>query len=107
MSLDISLSAVRPTEVYSDNITHNLTGMASAAGLYRAMWRPEELNISKAGELIPILASGLQALLADPEKFTAMNPPNGWGDYSGFLDSVQKYLEACRAHPDADISVSR
>ena len=34
MSLDVTLTAVRPTEVYSANITHNLW-MAEEAGIYQ------------------------------------------------------------------------
>jgi hypothetical protein len=53
MSLDVWLTATRPCEVYSDNITHNLGEMADAAGIYKALWRPEEIGITKAAELVP------------------------------------------------------
>ena len=38
--------------VYSANITHNLTKMADEAGIYECLWRPEEIGITKAGQLI-------------------------------------------------------
>lgn len=44
MSLDVYLTAVRPTEVFSANITHNLGEMADKAGIYKACWRPEEIG---------------------------------------------------------------
>ena len=94
-------------EVYSANITHNLNTMADAAGIYEALWRPEELGISKAGDLVETLEKGLRALIAEPPKFQAMNPSNGWGNYEGLVSFVENYLEACRKHPEAQVRVSR
>lgn len=94
-------------EVYSTNITHNLTSMADAAGLYYVLWRPEELNLSTAEEVIPLLEDGLENLKADPEKYEAFNPSNGWGSYDQLLITVEEYLSACRKYPDALIEVSR
>lgn len=93
--------------LFQNNITHNLTSMADEAGVYRACWRPEELGITQAGQLIPILEKGVAALEASPAKYRAMNPSNGWGSYDGFLGWLRKYLEACRAFPEATIYVSR
>jgi hypothetical protein len=33
--------------------------------------------------------------------------PNGWGLYVHFVPWIEAYLNACKAHPDADVSVSR
>lgn len=107
MSLDVYLSATRPVEVYWANITHNLVGMADAAGIYQALWRPEEIGITKASQLIEPLTKGLELLKSDPAKFEAFNSPNGWGLYENFMPFVEKYLEACKENPDADVSVSR
>ena len=94
-------------EVYSANITHNLTVMAGLANLYQPCWRPEELGITKAGQLIPLLRAGLEKLLADPAQFIDHNPANGWGSYEGLISFVQNYLAACEEYPDAEVSVSR
>ena len=107
MSLDVSLQAVRITEVYTANITHNLTRMAKEAGIYEALWRPEEIGVTKASELIVLLRKGLKKLRADPERFKALNPENGWGSYSGFVPWVEKYLAACEENPDAKVEVCR
>jgi len=107
MSLDVSLFAVRRTEVYDANITHNLTGMAEAAGIYKHLWRPEEIGVTKAEQLIEPLREGLAKLESDPSKYEAFNSPTGWGKYEHFVPFVRKYLEACEANPDAEISVSR
>ena len=107
MSLDIYLTAVRPTTVFESNITHKLTAMADAAGLYRALWRPNEMELVKAEQLIPILVAGRETLVTRRADMEALNPSNGWGSYDGLLRVVDEYLAACREHPDADISVSR
>lgn len=107
MSLDVTLVAVRKTSVYDANITHNLGAMADAAGIYKCLWRPEEIGIAKASELIKPLREGLAKLEADPEKFKTHNSPNGWGMYEHFVPFVRNYLAACEENPDAEIEVSR
>jgi hypothetical protein len=93
--------------VYHDNITHNLGGMAMAAGIYKHLWRPDEIEVTKARELIEPLARGLDALRIDPGHFKALNPPNGWGNYDGLVRFVSAYLDACKRYPEATVSVSR
>lgn len=107
MSLDVSLLVPQPCEVYSRNITHNLSAMADAAGIYEALWRPEEIGVTTSDQLVPLLEKGLEKLLSDPDKFELLNPPNGWGSYEGLVEFVQKYLDACREYPDATVEVSR
>lgn len=94
-------------EVYSANITHNLTKMAYEAGIYKHLWRPDELNIKKAYELMIPLSAGLGLLESNPEHFKEFNPPNGWGDYEEFVEFVREYLAACEKYPHADVSVWR
>lgn len=93
--------------VFEANITHNLNRMATAAGIYEACWRPDELGITKAGQLVPLLRAGLERLRADPQRFKQLNPSNGWGKYDGFVLWVEKYLQACEDNPEADVEVSR
>jgi len=107
MSLDVNLFAVRTTSVFEYNITHNLNTMAEEAGIYKELWRPEELQITKAEQLIKPLTDGLALLIAEPERFKKLNPENGWGDYEGLVTFVSKYLEACNDYPDAEIEASR
>lgn len=94
-------------EVYWANITHNLGQMANAAGIYEHLWRPEEIGITKAGELIEPLTEGLNKMKADPEHYKQFNASNGWGMYVHFIPWIEKYLQACKENPDALISVSR
>jgi len=107
MSLDVYLSRVQATDVYEANITHNLNSMAKEAGLYKALWRPEEIGIEKASDLISILEEGLALLRRDPERFRKLNPSNGWGNYEGFVKFVEEYLSACREYPDATMRANR
>ena len=81
--------------------------MASECGIYKHLWRPEELGIKKAIQLIEPLTVGLRSLKADPDKYKKFNAPNGWGKYEHFVEFVEEYLNACVENPDADISVSR
>lgn len=107
MSLDVTLTAVRVTDIFTSNITHNLNTMAQEAGIYKHLWRPEEIGIKAAGELIKPLRQGLARLEAEPERFKLYEPENRWGTYDGFVGWVSEYLEACEENPDAMVSVSR
>lgn len=93
--------------VFDANVTHNLAGMAEEAGIYKHLWRPEEMGVTKAGDLVEPLARAIRLMKDDPKRFRAHNPENGWGDYGGFVPWLEKYLVACATYPDADVRVSR
>lgn len=108
MSLDISLIKMKEMEVYETNITHNLNTMASHAGIYEVIWRPEELfEKPLASDLIEPLERGLAELKAKPDYFQQFNPDNDWGSYNGFVMFVEGYLKACKKDPDAWVDISR
>ena len=94
-------------QVFSSNITHNLNEMADDAGIYKHLWRPDEIGITKAAQLIQPLEDGLKLLRSKTQRFMKFNPKNGWGSYGGLVVFVEEYLDACKANPDADIEVSR
>lgn len=98
---------VTTDQVFHANITHNLNRMATAAGIYDALWRPDEVGIKKARELLAILVVGLEKLLDDPELYKKHNPDNGWGTYDQLVLFVKNYLKACIDYPQADVSVDR
>jgi len=102
MSLDVYLMGD-----YESNITHNLTSMAGEAGIYEALWRPEEIGITKASQLIEPLTEGLKLLESDPPRFKKFNSDNGWGLYKHFVPFVRNYLEACKSHPQSTVVASR
>lgn len=107
MSLDVSLTRVQSTEVFCANITHNLGPMAREAGIYHELWRPEEIGITKASQLIDPLKVGLAKLKANPEHYRKFDSPNGWGMYEHFVPWIEKYIAACDEYPDADVSANR
>ena len=108
MSLDVYLTCEHcGSSVYDRNITHNLNKMADEAGIYEAVWRPEEIGATKARDIIERLRGGLASLKGDPARFVPFNAPNGWGLYEHLLNFVEEYLASCEENPDATISVSR
>ena len=93
--------------VFDSGITHNLNRMAMAAGLYHALWRPDELRIRKAKYLIPLLEQGLENLKRDPGYFSKFNPENGWGNYQQLVDFTTKCMVKCMEYPDAKVKAWR
>ena len=98
---------IEKEELYWANITHNLNMMAEEAGIYKHLWRPEEIGVTKARQLIQPLLNGLALLKGDPDRFTPHNASNGWGMYEHFVPFVEEYLHACIEYSSADIRVSR
>lgn len=113
MSLDVTLTSEvcekcgRSDEVFSANITHNLGPMAAEAGIYKHLWRPEEIGITKASELVEPLRNGLAVMKEFPNRFEKLNPPSGWGSYEDFIPWIERYLAACELNPTSTISVDR
>jgi hypothetical protein len=113
MSLDIYLHSKpcpcckRQDQLYHGNITHNLTEMAEEAGIYEIVWRPEENGIHTAVSIILPLQIAIADMRENPAKYKAFDDLDGWGTYVDFFHFLQVYLDACKKHPDAVISVSR
>ncbi len=103
----VTVSSDGDRSIYSANITHNLGKMAQEASIYLALWRPEEIGITHAYQLVDPLRAGLELLRSDPDHFKAFNPENGWGNYDVFVEFVEQYLEACEDYQTAEVSVSR
>ena len=94
-------------EIYHGNVTHNLGKMAKAAGLYEALWKPDEIGITTAWQLVPLLELGLAQLRAEPDRYRLFNPHNGWGNYEQLVAFTEEYLSACREWPDAVVEAWR
>lgn len=93
--------------VFSDNYTHNANKMASEAGIYEVVWRPDEVGITHAKQIVEKLEAGIKLMRDEPERFIALQPENGWGSYDSFLPWLERYLKACKAHPEALVSADR
>ncbi len=107
MSLDVSLNTEVITRVYEANITHNLNTMAKEAGLYEVLWRPEDIGVVYAKDIILKLNTGLILLKSDPERFKQFNPKNGWGTYENLVKFVEDYYQACLKTPHATIDICK
>lgn len=93
--------------LYHSNITHNMGHMATEAQIYDVLWRPDEIGLTKAHEIVSQLWQGLQELRNRPDVYKKYNPENNWGSYESLVEFVQEYLIACIVYPDAKIEVSR
>ena len=116
MSLDVTLTCKCCDSILCEsNITHNLTDMARAAGVYCELWRPEEefitdLNLYgeiKAVRLIRPLEGAIRRMKSAPTHFRQYDAPNGWGTYDDFLRFCEEVLKGCKAHPASILSANR
>ena len=115
MSLDVYLYVdadtggpkLRTFEIYSASVTHNLGKMAEEAGIYRHLWRPEEIGVKTAVDLIAPLAGAIVTMKADPGRFRALNPENGWGCFNNFVPWLERLLQQCQENPKAKVSICR
>jgi hypothetical protein len=104
IKVDTGAPELHTVELYSGNITHNLNTMAESAGIYKCLWRPNELwDNPTADKLIPHLEAGLLKLKSNPEYFKQFNASNGWGTYDDFVHFVEEVLNACKEHPKANV----
>lgn len=114
MSWDARLTDDRGHEERWWSFTHNCNGMANAVldekyeqrsvgeevfcfgdPGHVSWWRHlDGMSGPDGAKLLDLIIRGLEA---DPERFRAMNPPNGWGDYDSF---VKKLTEMRNAVPE-------
>jgi hypothetical protein len=103
----------QPVSVYDNNITHNLSKMASEVKLsngltlYDVLWRPDEHQLVSAKDIAELLDEGWNILLSQPDRFRQLNPENSWGNYDVLCKFVYEYRNACWNEPDATIEVCR
>lgn len=113
MSLDVSLMVTQPVVAFTNNITHNLSKMASKVILENGMnlcdvlWHPEDYNFKFAEDISEMLDEAYTILLSNPYHYRQFNPVNGWGNYDTLCMFVHKYRDACWDNPEAEIMVSR
>jgi hypothetical protein len=92
------------TEVLNcGNYTYNISPM------YRLAFRNNEglntINKIQASNAYPILTSAISNMIAFPEDYKKLNPGNGWGNYEGALDFLQRIQLACEVHPFCTVSI--
>lgn len=109
MSFDLYLKAIVDLggeepwegEIWSGNLTYNLSPMLDAAG--GDYW--ELISRQSKGKLGQDILPAVDALLAelhrDPAKYQALNPSNGLGNYEGAVEFMTNLQFAIRRHPRA------
>ena len=106
MSYDVHLTidtgAGNTVSALWENHTSNTAPMWRAAGADIA-----EMHGKTARECAPILRAAIAAMRADPAKYQAMNPPNGWGDYGTCRSFLERLADGFEEHPNCIVGVSR
>lgn len=83
---------------FEKNYTYNVSPM-----FYEALPGDDGMhgiNGLSVSDALPRLDAGIASMKADPEKYRAMNPENGWGDYEGALECLEQLADACREAAD-------
>lgn len=103
ISLDIDTGGPEPATVWDGwNITSNVAPMWRLSGADLA-----DFDGRRAGDCLPTLIDAAIDMATNPDKYTPLNPKNGWGDYEDCLEAMAKLLHALGRHPLATIRVSR
>lgn len=90
-------------DILDANYTYNVSGMLKEAlGTEHGIRDLDGVECSVAA---PILRRGIDAMVADPARFEAMDPPNGWGSHHGALELLIKIAEACARAPRATLRI--
>ncbi len=83
------------------NYTYNCGKMlVEAAGVSLS-----EMNGWDADRAADTLTAAIAAMDADPTKYDAMNPANGWGNATGWRRFLEAIRDACTVAPNAFLDV--
>jgi len=80
----------------SYNYTYNTSPMLYDVGID---WH--KLTGKPLSEVVPILKIGLAKLKAEPKRYEAMNPKNGWGSYDGLCKILGEIIAEFETMPKA------
>lgn len=108
MSYDFSMAAnvggEEPATI--DNTWRNYTSNVSPMWSEALGHHITELENRPGRECYPLLVAATELMEAQPDRFKAMNPENGWGDYDGALSVLRELASWCRKYPDALLEMS-
>lgn len=105
IGMEIDAGGENPIPMLHDvNCTYNLSDMFREAlpDLKDGMWG---LNNLSGSEAEPHLSKAIKDMDENPDKYKAMNPKNGWGDFDGALEVLVQILSWCQQAPRGTISV--
>lgn len=90
--------------VYHSNMTSNVSGMWDDAGIELRLYCYDREHAGDEARVVaPLLTEAIHKMEADPERYRAMEPSNGWGSYEGTLSFLRKLRDACLMYPNARI----
>jgi len=92
------------TELWWQNITHNVTPMWAKAGVYDALY---ESDGHRASEYIEALEAGVKDMREHFTDYEKLDSPNGWGLAKHALPWLERTLVAFKENPTATIRVSK
>ncbi len=94
--------SVRLGSEYSANITSNVAKMWRLAGCDLA-----EYHMMSADALAAALGPAIADMRANPAKYQALNPANGWGSYETCLRFLTDLHDACIKHDLTTVRIDR
>lgn len=108
MSYDFMLvnSDNQEEEYWSANYTYNVSPMLRLAFSETGTpdWRL--LEGQKASAVRPHLARALGHMIANPETYEVLNPPNGWGSYDRLVVFLTEMWKQMYQYPAAIFQIS-
>lgn len=102
LTILVATGGKKPLEVelFWRHMTHKGRDIAIEAGLYKPIWRPGELGVQYANELIGYLTKGLEVLQVMDKRSPSSALP------MMIIGFVEEYLEACKEYPIARVRVT-
>lgn len=99
--LETDVGGAEPLQIGDNwNYTSNCGPMWRAAGIDLA-----ECHGRDAGGCAEGLGAAIAALKADPPRFQAMDPANGWGSYKTLVPALETLLHLFESAPKAIVRV--
>lgn len=96
--LDLELPSGEVVEIFMGH-TYNLTPMWRLAGVIDSS--SSDIDGLPAMVLHVKASAGLLRAVQHPADFKALNPPNGWGDFEGFVKILTRTAVMCAENPGA------
>lgn len=87
-------------EYFYTVLTPTVMAAVKAAGLYIPLTKPQTFGPTAAGLIAP-LTMGLSVLRHSPL------PVNSWGVEIGIVESLQGFINTCKAMPDSAVRVTK
>ena len=101
--LDADLGGTALATVHEANMTSNVASMWRKAGADLAL-----MDGAPAGECGSVITRAAQRIRADVDgEYSALNPPNGWGDHESCAAFLEELAGAIAAYPRTMIRISR